>query len=81
MSYDIAVDLRHRYAHRMTEEVWVEAFANHVRSLRSAMTLQGAQAIGLQQWDRYHNLRTPEKAALEWDKETRPTLGTSPLPE
>lgn len=59
----------------MTEETWVELFGNHVRLLRPSLSLQCARAIGLQQWARYREMRTPESAAIEWDKESRAVHG------
>ena len=53
----------------MTEDHWIEAFVKHVRALRPEMALQCAQAIGLQQWARYRDLRSPERAAVEWARE------------
>lgn len=60
----------------MTEDNWIEAFVRHVRALRPEMGLQSAQAIGLQQWARYRDMRSPERAAVEWARE----VDDNPMP-
>jgi hypothetical protein len=60
----------------MTEDKWIETFVRHVRALRPEMAHQPAQAIGLQQWARYRDVRSPERAAVEWAKE----VDDNPMP-